>query len=160
MLFCCFDSFLSPHFISGTMAFASTSGSASGIASELQRSRCTTDRLDEEVSLWLAPQTRVQKKQWRHNEHIEIKRMRVEDDRCKLVEFAAKAKPEPKFRIGQSVHHFWAAWFPKCPPGSNPNIKKRSRPAWFSGEISSCLGWQKDVPYGGALYTGFMYLVY
>jgi len=91
--------------------------SASGVASELQRSRCITDRVDEETQQWVAPETRVHKKLWRRNEHIESKRMRVEDDWRKLVECVSRVKesrPQPKFRAGQSVHHYWAPWFPGC----------------------------------------------
>jgi hypothetical protein len=140
------------------MAYASACESVSEV-----RSRCITDRVDEETQQWLAPQTRVHKQLWRHNEHIESKRLRVEDDRCKLVECASRVKdsrPAPKFRAGQSVHHYWAPWFPGCGPGKNPPIKKKTRGAWFSGEVTTCTGWQEDLEYAGASHTGYGYIVY
>jgi hypothetical protein len=107
--------------------------------------------------------------------------MRAEDDRSTLVEYATRAdhraaaaeeaaevstqvaerKPEPLFRAGQSVHHFWASWFPKCGPGDHPpHYNGKKRPFWFSGEVTAVCGWKDNVPYAGTLHSGFMYLVY
>ena len=53
-------------------------------------------------------------------------------------ESAAAASPthrfEPKFRAGQSVHHWWAPWFETAeePPKL---LNKRNRPKWYVSEV-------------------------
>jgi hypothetical protein len=141
----------------------------------------TSAKIDDEVARQLKGCNKENRRLFRHAEHCESKRMRAEDDRAKLVEFAARAdhraaaaeeaaevsaqvaerKREPLFRAGQSVHHFWASWFPKCGPGQHPKkYNGNKRPHWFSSEVNAVCGWMDNVPYAGTLHSGFMYLVY
>ena len=73
---------------------------------------------------------------------------------------SSNSRPDPLFRTGQSVHHYWAHWFPGCGPGQEPQLKKKSRPAWYSAEVSDAPQWQTDQAYAGSLHTGWNYLVY
>jgi hypothetical protein len=81
-------------------------------------------------------------------------------DLAARVASSSSSRPDPLFRTGQSVHHYWASWFPGCGPGQNPQIKKKFRPSWFSAEVSSSPEWKTDQPYAGTLHTGWSYLVY
>ena len=128
--------------------------------------------LEDSTNRWLVQQCRTKRKLEAHNSHVERKRMAQADDRCTLVENAVRAaessamaasgsdRPEPKFRSGQSVHHYWASWFPGCGPGQHPQLKKNKRPAWYSSEIVSVAAWKTDLPYAGTNHTGWAYLCY
>ena len=138
--------------------------------------------LETEKKLFL--ESRAVKRNHRHDEHCETKRMKAADDRSRLVEAATAAatlkealaeaaaaaaaestapQPSPKslFQTGQSVLNWWAPWFKECGPGQHPRTYKgKQRPSWYMSEIVSVAGWRDDVPYAGALMSGFMYLVY
>jgi len=134
----------------------------------------TQSRLDADTVSWAASANRQTRKLEAHNAHCETKRMKAAADRCHLVELAqakseeqaqAKAespsrRPDPLYGVGQSVHHYWASWFSGCKPGSEPQIRKNKRPAWYSAEISSVPTWKEQLPYAGSYYTGWTYLVY
>ena len=47
---------------------------------------------------------------------------------------SSASRPEPKFRAGQSVHHFWGPWFETAeePPKL---INTRNRPKWYVSEV-------------------------
>jgi hypothetical protein len=134
----------------------------------------TQMQLDVDTAIWAASANRQTRKLEAHNAHCETKRMKAEEDRCTLVELAqAKAeeqgqaraesssrKPDPLFQVGQSVHHYWASWFSGCQPGSEPQVSKKKRPAWYSAEVSSVPTWKEQLPYAGSYFTGWTYLVY
>ena len=68
---------------------------------------------------------------------------RAEEAAARAADAAASAasssnrRPDPIFDVGQSVHHYWAAWFPGCGAGEEKSqIKKKSRPSWFSSEVT------------------------
>jgi hypothetical protein len=46
----------------------------------------------------------------------------------------AHERPDPKFRAGQSVHHFWGPWFETAmePPKL---INTKNRPKWYVSEV-------------------------
>ena len=131
------------------------------------------------------------RKDWAHAELVESKSMKKEDVSSDLFraqttleeserisgellreaqELLKKAamdaaekdrRPPPKFRVGQSVHVYWASWFPGCPPGDAPTqLARKMRPSWYSSEIVTCLGWKDDLPYGGALHSGYAYVAH
>jgi hypothetical protein len=128
-------------------------------------------QLDTETVEWLETSSRKVRKQASHNEHCEAKRMKAAEDRSILVERQERGsvsesqsessrRPDPRFQTGQSVHHYWASWFSGCRPGSEPQISKNKRPAWYSAEISGAPTWKEELPYAGSLVTGWTYLVY
>ena len=53
----------------------------------------------------------------------------------------------PRFRTGQTVHHFWASWFPTA---VEPKVQLQgtSRPKWYSAGIVAALG-KKTLRYAG-----------
>jgi hypothetical protein len=54
---------------------------------------------------------------------------------------------------------WWASWFFKCIEGETPkSIGKKLRPAWFSAEIISYVGY-KTIVYAGVQTTGHCYTV-
>ena len=152
----------------------------------------TAAAMDLETAEKLSVDSRAVKRDYRHGEHCETKRMKAADDRSKLVEAAAAAvaaaaaaalaeaatlaeaaaaaaaestAPQPRskslFATGQSVLNWWAPWFKDCGPGQHPKTyAKKKRPLWYNSEIASEIGWRDDVPYAGALMSGYMYLVY
>ncbi len=70
---------------------------------------------------------------------------------------ASPARPA-KFRPGQSVCDWWASWFKECRKAPE-NYGKKKRPAWFSAEVSSYVGWQ-TVHYAGCQVEAHCYRVY
>jgi hypothetical protein len=82
-------------------------------------------------------------------------------DRALLAAEQHVARPQPLFRVGQSVHVYWASWFAGCGPGKAPlQLSGKKRPSWFSSEIVTCLGWKDDLPYGGTLHSGYAYVAH
>jgi hypothetical protein len=72
---------------------------------------------------------------------------------------SARPVPPQLFGTGQSVLQWWAGWFVKCREGETPKqIGKKLRPAWFSAEILSYVGY-KDIVYAGVRTTGHCYTV-
>ena len=130
------------------------------------------DQLAQETEQWLEQQSRKKRKEEAHIAHVETKHMKESDDRSNLVDKAIDAaeraaaaasstvRPNPKFRSGQSVHHYWASWFPGAGPGQHPTLRKGNRPAWYSAEIASVAEWKTDLPYAGSSHTGWAYLCY
>ena len=70
---------------------------------------------------------------------------------------ASPARPA-KFRPGQSVCDWWASWFKECRKAPE-NYGKKKRPAWFSAEVLSYVGWQ-TVHYAGFQVEAHCYRVY
>jgi hypothetical protein len=110
-------------------------------------------------------------------EHQESGKMRGQDElsRAWNVAMAAKAdlavarstaaltvvRPEPKFKMGQSVFHFWASWMhtAKEPPLSISGKKQRGK--WYSASISSPPQWLgPDARYGGQPVSGWGYVAH
>ena len=140
----------------------------------------TRTRLDADTAAALSKLPRTVRRDLRHAEHVETKRMKLADERSELVgavleaEAAAAAaeeslstqqrlpdKPLQLFQPGQSVHAWWAPWFPKCGPGQNPaGYSKKLRPSWFSSEVVTVAGWEENLPYAGSFHTGWAYIVY
>jgi hypothetical protein len=64
-------------------------------------------------------------------------------------------RPMPNFRIGQSVHHFWAPWM--CSSSAIPKtMHKKARPKWYSALITGQPVWETGT-YGGAEFEGWHY---
>jgi hypothetical protein len=61
-----------------------------------------------------------------------VKKMRVAAEESAAASSAST--PEPKFRAGQSVHHFWCPWFETAeePPKM---INTKNRPKWYVSEV-------------------------
>lgn len=123
-------------------------------------------RLDFETATWAADANRKIRKEDIHCAHIEAKRMKAADDRSALVEQASRQssssrpdRPDPLFQPGQSVHQYWAPWFSGTGPGGEPQLRKKSRPSWYSGEVSSVPTW-KTIDYAGSTVEGWTYLTY
>ena len=47
---------------------------------------------------------------------------------------AATSRPDPKFRAGQSVHHWWGNWFESALEVPRV-VNKQSRPKWYVSEV-------------------------
>jgi len=69
---------------------------------------------------------------------------------------ASPARPA-KFRPGQSVCDWWASWFKECRKAPE-NYGKKKRPAWFSAEVVSYVGWQ-TMHYAGCQVEAHCYRV-
>ena len=112
------------------------------------------------------------RKRCKQNEHEERKKMRIQDKRSALVglliaararapdEPAAVPASNPQFRPGQSVLQWWASWFKSIPEGALPeHYGGKSRPTWFSGEVTSYAGCLSII-YAGRRHTGHCYDAY
>ena len=67
---------------------------------------------------------------------------------------------QPKFEMGQSIHHFWAGWMPDCTEEDRPlQVKGKQRPKWYSGQLTSPGEWMTTF-YGGCKYEGWHYRAY
>ena len=64
----------------------------------------------------------------------------------------------PRFRTGQSVHHFWSSWFAKA---VEPKVQLQgsSRPKWYSAGIIAALG-EKTIRYAGHVFSEHAYQVH
>jgi hypothetical protein len=71
---------------------------------------------------------------------------------------ASSARLEAKFQPGLAVCHWLASWFKECRKAPE-NYGKKRRPAWFSAEVVSHVGWQ-TVHYAGCQVEGHCYQVY
>ena len=59
----------------------------------------------------------------------------------------------PKFRVGQSVHQWWAGWMMEAKEGDMPKTyKKNNRPAWYSAEVVAMKQERVDIEYAGIAY--------
>ena len=64
---------------------------------------------------------------------------------------AATEKPANKFMTGQSVLQWWAPWMASASLGQAPKqVNRKNRPAWFSAEIISYVGYD-TITYCGEL---------
>ena len=90
----------------------------------------------------------------------EGKKMRVAEAESRLANLCLeKARPPPKFEMGQSVHHFWASWMHTARKVPQQISKKTGRPHWYSALIASAPIWE-TVRYGGISIEGWTYHAY
>ena len=109
-----------------------------------------------------------ERKKFKGGEHMGSKRMKLEEDRSRLVGLLIVARAGvsvapsdgPLFRPGQSALQWWAPWFKSAPEGFLlPHYKKKSRPTWFSGEVVAYAG-HMSIIYAGRPYEGHCYDTY
>ena len=65
------------------------------------------------------------------------------------ISIARQDDPGPKFRHGESVCQWWASWMATA-TAVPASYNKKTRPAWFSGEILGHVGKQS------VMYAGFV----
>ena len=97
------------------------------------------------------------------------KRMEAEDALSKHVRLqeenaayksrpSGPVRPEPQFRAGQAVHHYWASWMEGCAEAPE-QVKKKSRASWYDAHISGPPEW-KEIVYGGFRRETWAYAAY
>jgi uncharacterized membrane protein YhdT len=92
--------------------------------------------------------------------HIHEGRRMTTEDRFGCVARLVSSRTAAKFRMGQSVLHFWAGWMATAtePPSS---FNKKNRPKWFSAEIlAEPTVLAQGAKYGGVPVTGWGYKVF
>jgi hypothetical protein len=96
-------------------------------------------------------------------ENRERKKMRMSDlesmDTAPRSSSSSSTRPEAKFKMGQSVHHFWAKWMAGATEVPRQINKKTGRPAWYSAQIQSIPMWGQST-YGGVPFEGWLYHAY
>ena len=92
----------------------------------------------------------------------ETQKMLLADSQSESVRLALAAdRPpatQPKFEVGQSIHHWWAGWMNDCKEAPL-QVAKKSRPKWYHGQIFSPATWMTE-SYGGIEYEGWHYKAY
>ena len=95
----------------------------------------------------------------------ETKKMMLADSQSESVRLADLAQAadrppatQPKFEVGQSIHHWWAGWMNDCKEAPL-QVAKKSRPKWYHGQIFSPATWMTE-SYGGIEYEGWHYKAY
>ena len=72
------------------------------------------------------------------------------------IERLRGAQPMPRrplYKMGQSVHQWWAPWMQKAPLNELPGTYAgRTRPAWFKAEVLAVMQEPVDIVYSGILY--------
>jgi len=69
------------------------------------------------------------------------KKMLSTDIEVHLREQEYRKRPPPTFKMGQSVHHFWAGWFANTSEMPK-QLKKKGHPKWFSGQVNGPAEWK------------------
>ena len=71
------------------------------------------------------------------------------------------SRPPPKFRPGQSVLQWWSSKF-RLETDATVQLRctKKSRPAWYSGEVTTHPEWADGVVYASMPFTGWVYAVH
>jgi len=123
-------------------------------------------RADDRVQgVWVDPDASVIprgiKKTEEGMKRQEIELMFKEDERSQIIRLQDKMHAPPLYRPGQSVHHFWASWFPTAPswPARIGGKSGCARPEWFNATILGYHGHRK-MRYAGIQYTSHCYRVH
>ena len=120
------------------------------------------DNEKEAADYWdgLSKKQRDLQRAWRLGEHRNMKRGDREskiymaiDDMHEQLEI-----PSALFKCGQSVLQWWASWM-KNALETPKTYNKKSRPAWFSAEVTSYVRYGK-IKYAGQTMTDHLYHVY
>ena len=82
--------------------------------------------------------------------HEELRRYRALELRVEI--------PPALFKCGQSVLQWWASWM-KDAKETPASYNKKTRPAWFSAEVTSFRGYC-DIKYAGQMTRDHLYNVY
>ena len=82
--------------------------------------------------------------------HEELRRYRELELRVEI--------PPALFKCGQSVLQWWASWM-KDAKETPASYNKKTRPAWFSEEVTSFRGYG-DIKYAGQMTRDHQYNVY
>ena len=82
--------------------------------------------------------------------HEELRRYRELELRVEI--------PPALFKCGQSVLQWWASWM-KDAKETPASYNKKTRPAWFSAEVTSYCGYG-DIKYAGQMIRAHLYNVY
>ena len=70
-------------------------------------------------------------------------------------------RPPPKFQPGQSVLQWWSNKFHLATDATvQLRCARKSRPAWYSGEVTMPGVWADGVVYASMPFTGWVYVVH
>ena len=82
----------------------------------------------------------------------------AQEDAEMLTKLAKVQEQEPKFRNGQSVLQWWAAWMDKCTVVPK-QLKGKARPAWFDATVVVAQG-IGETSYAGTNWREHLYQVH